>query len=73
MCVRASASQRIPWSVLARNPHKGHVCETGSGRGKEGPREERRTVGMRGESRGHSQKMKAGQRREKNRSQKDDC
>ena len=37
--------QGIPWSVFARNPHKGLVREishdTGSERGKEGPREDR--------------------------------
>ena len=37
------ASQRIPLSVLARNPHKGIAREifheSGRGRGKEGPRD----------------------------------
>ena len=39
-------SQKIPLSVLARNPHKELVCEisheTGRGRGKEGPRSDNR-------------------------------
>ena len=51
MC--ACANQTIPLSVLARDPHKGLVCEisheTGRGRGKEGPREEGRTVSRREE------------------------
>ena len=42
VCV--GASQTIPLSVLARNPHKGPVRETGSRRGKEGPKEARKTV-----------------------------
>ena len=43
VCV--GATQTISSSVLARNPHKGLrvriSCETGSGGGKEGPREDR--------------------------------
>ena len=43
-CVGVGASQRIPLSVLARNPHNGLAREishgTGRGRGKEGPRAE---------------------------------
>ena len=43
VCV--GASQRIPLSALARNPHKGPereiFHETGSGQGKESPREDR--------------------------------
>ena len=35
------ATQRISLSVLARNPHKGPERETGSGGGKEGPRDDR--------------------------------
>ena len=42
MGVGVGASQRIPLSVLARNPHKGLAREisheTRRGRGKEGPR-----------------------------------
>ena len=44
-CVGVGASQRIPFSVLAPNPHKGLACEisykTGRGRGKVGTREKR--------------------------------
>ena len=45
-CGCVGASQRIPLSVLAWNPHKGLACEityeTGRGRGKKGPRKNRR-------------------------------
>ena len=76
LCV--GACQRILLFVLARNPHKGpaHAIshETRSGRVKECPKKDRR-----GQSAGESsqekfsQKMKAGQKREKTRSQKEDC
>ena len=39
VCV--GATQRIFLSVLERNPHKEPECETGSGGGKEGPREDK--------------------------------
>ena len=86
VCV--GASQRISLSTLARNPHKGLgceiSCETGSGRGKEDarevswqriPEEDSRQKGAEGTSRQNRsvREMKAGQKREKNRSQKDDC
>ena len=49
VCV--GASQRIPLSVLARNPHKGPVRETRSGRGNEGPRGARKTFSRREQKR----------------------
>ena len=78
LCACAGASQTIHLSVLARNPHKGLVREisheTGRERGKEGPREERRTQSAEGSSRKQSagessqekasQEMRAGQREE---------
>ena len=46
--VCASARQRISLSALVRNPHRGPngetIRETGSGGGKEGPREDRVSV-----------------------------
>ena len=46
--VWVSACQKIPSSVLSRNPHKGLAREisheTGRGRGKEGPKENRKGV-----------------------------
>ena len=39
ICV--GATQRISLSVLVQNAHKGPEHETGSGGGKEGPREDR--------------------------------
>ena len=51
-------NQRIPVSVLARNPHKWPMFEifheTGSGRGKKGPREDRRRQSAEGSSRNQS-------------------
>ena len=45
VCV--GTSQTTPLSVLARNPHKGPLRETGSGREEEVQREARRTVNRR--------------------------
>ena len=65
--VGVGASQRKRLSVLARNPHQGFVRkisnETGSGRGKEGPKEQ----SVEGSSRDPSteqisQEMRVGQR-----------
>ena len=67
MCV--GASQIIPLSVLARNPHKGPVHEisqeTGSRRGKEGPRETR--IGQ-SRGKGHSQQKGTEETSRQNRS-----
>ena len=87
--VGVGASQRIPLSVLARNPHKGLAreisLETGKGRMKEGPRvkrsEQNRPVGRREQTVGRREQSKKGksrdegraERRPVNRSQKSDC
>ena len=44
VCVCARAGQRIFLSALVRNPHKWPNGETGSGGGKEGPREDRGSI-----------------------------
>ena len=60
--VWVSASQKIPLSVLARNPHKGFACEisheTGRGRG---PRLNRRKLNRIGQSAGESSRQKSGE------------
>ena len=60
--VCARADQRISLSALVRNPHKGPngeiFRETGSGREKEGPREERESVDK-GKQRETSRQRKA--------------
>ena len=67
MWVCVDASQTIPLSVLARNPHKEFVRETGRERGMEGLREERMREtaerSSREQSAGESsQEMRVGQR-----------
>ena len=67
MVVGVGSSQRIPLSVLTRNPHKGLAREisheTGRGREKEGPRVKRRSQSTKGCSQENWREQRSRQKR----------